>query len=96
MTIAVAGGLVGALSNAPTFGLNGGLAVGLAAGFYLLTSAGRRYLMFLACCRGRLLPWRLGAFLNWSYGAGLLRVSGIAYQFRHRELQDWLAANPTA
>ncbi|MEU0932452.1 NACHT domain-containing protein [Embleya sp. NPDC005971] len=37
---------------------------------------------------------RLGAFLHWSYGAGLLRISGIAYQFRHRELQNWLASRP--
>ena len=72
-----------------------GLVVGLVFGFWIWSSSGRRYLVFLCCCRGRLLPWRLGAFLNWAYDAGLLRVSGIAYQFRHRELQDWLAANPT-
>ncbi|MFI2511720.1 NACHT domain-containing protein [Streptomyces sp. NPDC018972] len=41
-----------------------------------------------------LLPWRLGRFLRWCYDAGLLRVSGAAYQFRHKELQDHLAAHP--
>ncbi|MGW7513904.1 NACHT domain-containing protein [Streptomyces massasporeus] len=70
-----------------------GLAVGLAFGLYQLAGAGRRYLVFLLCIRGRL-PWRLGAFLHWAYDAGLLRISGVAYQFRHRELQDWLTAHP--
>ncbi|KAK1177909.1 NACHT domain-containing protein [Streptomyces sp. NBS 14/10] len=70
-----------------------GLAAGLAVGLYLSTGAGRRYVVFLCCSRGRL-PRRLGAFLHWAYGAGLLRISGLAYQFRHRELQDWLATHP--
>lgn len=52
--------------------------------------AWRRYLATLLCTRGRL-PWRLGHFLAWAYDAGLLRIAGIAYQFRHRELQDHLA-----
>ncbi|MGA4994395.1 NACHT domain-containing protein [Nonomuraea bangladeshensis] len=53
----------------------------------------RRYLGLLLATRGRL-PWRLGRFLHRCYDAGLLRISGIAYQFRHRELQDHLAAHP--
>lgn len=77
-----------------TVALSTGLMVGLAVGLYLITGAGRRYLVFLCCARGRL-PWRLGAFLHWAYGRGLLRVSGMAYQFRHRELQDWLITHPT-
>jgi hypothetical protein len=74
----VAGGLVG--------GFVGGLAVGLGA-------AAIRYglTVTLMAVPGRL-PWRLGAFLDWAYRAGLLRISGIAYQFRHRELQLWLTA----
>ncbi|MEU6139211.1 NACHT domain-containing protein [Streptomyces sp. NPDC047081] len=40
------------------------------------------------------LPMRLARFLDWSVSAGLLRTSGIAYQFRHREFQEWLARNP--
>ena len=39
------------------------------------------------------LPWRFGRFLHWCYEAGLIRVAGISYQFRHRELQDYLACN---
>ncbi|MFI6979020.1 NACHT domain-containing protein [Embleya sp. NPDC050154] len=59
--------------------------------------AGVRYLALLLCTRRgpRRLPWRLGRFLAWATDAGLLRVSGTAYQFRHRELQEWLADNPT-
>ena len=35
-------------------------------------------------------PMRFGAFLDWGQQAGLLRLSGIAYQFRHRQIEDWL------
>ncbi|MFJ4932092.1 NACHT domain-containing protein [Streptomyces sp. NPDC088736] len=70
------------------------LVFGMVIGLYWRSGAGRRYLVFLLCIRGRL-PWRLGTFLNWAYEAGLLRISGVAYQFRHRELQDWLTAHPT-
>lgn len=36
------------------------------------------------------LPWRLTRFLTWSYGAGLLRISGPAYQYRHDTFRVWL------
>lgn len=100
-------GVVFALGLEPTLGLPFGVAAGLAIGLSiglvvdLMSSGGGfggplglRYLGFLLATRGRL-PWRLGRFLHWSYRAGLLRVSGIAYQFRHREFQDYLAAHPT-
>ncbi|MFG3439386.1 NACHT domain-containing protein [Nonomuraea sp. NPDC047897] len=74
------------------------VAAGAVFGMSFVASLGpllaRRYLGLLLSVRGRL-PWRLGRFLNRCYDAGLLRVSGIAYQFRHRELQDYLAAHPT-
>jgi hypothetical protein len=38
-------------------------------------------------------PPRFGSFLDWAQQAGLLRVSGVAYQFRHRQLQDWLESH---
>lgn len=63
------------------------------AGGLLWAAAWRRYAAFLTCTRGRL-PWRLGRFLDWAYDAGLLRISGTAYQFRHLELQDHLASGP--
>ncbi|WP_216898396.1 NACHT and WD40 repeat domain-containing protein [Nocardia alni] len=37
------------------------------------------------------LPWQLDRFLQWCYGAGLLRLAGPGYQFRHRELQEYFA-----
>ncbi|MFI7416258.1 NACHT domain-containing protein [Nonomuraea sp. NPDC049684] len=75
------------------------VAVGAVFGMSLVASwsplLARRYLGLLLATRGRL-PWRLGRFLHRCYGAGLLRISGIAYQFRHRELQDYLATRPRA
>ena len=82
------------------FGLMAGLAVLLAFGpLGMVTNGfpGLRYVALLLCTRrwsDRWVPWRLAAFLNWCYQAGLLRVAGISYQFRHRELQDYLARNP--
>ncbi|WP_405985343.1 NACHT domain-containing protein [Streptomyces sp. NBC_00872] len=59
-----------------------------------LGAAGVRYVAFLLCTRrwwsDEPLPWRLGRFLDWCCDAGLTRTAGIAYQFRHRELQDFL------
>ncbi|MGY0059475.1 hypothetical protein ACWY4P_23470 [Streptomyces sp. LZ34] len=81
------------------FGLAHGVASGLLVGVTLWlstalgivsTSALWRYCLFLLFAR-RVMPFRLNAFLAWSYEAGLLRMSGNAYQFRHREFQDWLA-----
>ncbi|MDG9688374.1 NACHT domain-containing protein [Streptomyces sp. DH18] len=67
-----------------------GLVVVLACGF---AAAARRYGVFLLCSRGKL-PFRLGVFLDWAVTAGLLRYSGPGYQFRHRELQQWLNQHP--
>jgi hypothetical protein len=50
----------------------------------------RYYLGIGMAATRRLLPLRAGHFLAWSAGVGLLRTSGAAYQFRHRELLEWL------
>ncbi|MCX5529803.1 NACHT domain-containing protein [Streptomyces sp. NBC_00006] len=65
--------------------------VGTAVGLARATAV--KYVALLMCTRHRpqALPWRLGRFLGWAEEAGLLRVAGTAYQFRHLELQDWLA-----
>ncbi|MEO3830301.1 NACHT domain-containing protein [Actinomadura sp. B10D3] len=67
--------------------LVGGVAFGLAFGAiaWSRTMIG----LIVAAARG-LLPLRLWAFLDWACEARLLRVSGATYQFRHRELQDYL------
>jgi hypothetical protein len=85
LTGIMAGAAVG-LGYAVAHGLVIGLTVGLTVG---AAGAGRRYLVFLLCSRGRL-PFRLGRFLDWAAEAGLLRYSGAGYQYRHRELQHWL------
>ncbi|MFE6407884.1 NACHT domain-containing protein [Streptomyces sp. NPDC057837] len=84
LTACLAGGLTIGIGGGPVFGLAGGL-------------AGARYIALLLCTRrwsGNWLPWRLVRFLNWCCGAALIRVAGSGYQFRHRELQDYLARHP--
>ncbi|MEV4256404.1 hypothetical protein AB0J52_24860, partial [Spirillospora sp. NPDC049652] len=68
------------------------VSAGLAA---TLTSAGGGYALALAvlAARGRL-PWRCMAWLDEAYRSALLRRVGPAFQFRHAELQDRLAATP--
>jgi hypothetical protein len=77
-------------------GLTGGLALGLAAG--AAANAGSPWLRYLVAtgilARRRDLPPRPAPFLDWAYGAGLLRLAGISPQFRHRELQDHLTTYP--
>ena len=83
-----------AIQTTIAFQLTVGLMLGLSAG-----PAGFRYFALLLCTRRwrkHWLPWRLGRLLHWSYDAGLLRIAGIGYQFRHRELQDYLVRNPVA
>jgi len=73
------------------FELTAGLALGLTGGLGFGLGIWVRYVIgaWLAR-RKRLLPRRVGRFLDWAYDANLLRMSGTAAQFRHRELQDWL------
>jgi len=86
-------GLAAEHGSGPAFGLTFGLTAGLTFG---LISGGRsawRYAVFLLCSRRRL-PFRLGLFLDWAVTTGLMRHSGPAYQYRHRELQHWLRQYP--
>ncbi|MFE3205589.1 hypothetical protein [Embleya sp. NPDC059237] len=84
-------GLVGTLVSGLGFGLT------VACGYALMVGiAGSRNVVFAAWVHlgTHQLPWRLGRFLNWATEAELLRVAGTAYQFRHRELQEWLTRTP--
>lgn len=104
-TAGLAGGLGVGLFYGIGFGLpfvltfGGGLALAAGLGTGLIGACvaglpGLRYVGLVLCTRRwntRWLPWRLGVLLDWSYRAGLLRIAGAAYQFRHRELQDYLA-----
>lgn len=81
----------------PELGLACGLTLGPALGLiFALTVYGYNWTRYhiavtIIAVRQRG-PWGFGAFLEWAHQAGLLRVSGIAYQFRHRQLQDWLTS----
>lgn len=61
-------------------------------GMPLVSMAWSRYrLATLILFAQRRLPWRIVTFLQWNYDAGLMRISGLSYQFRHLKLQRWLA-----
>ena len=70
-----------------------GLSFGIVIGFGFSGDAWLRYYItvVIAAVRGSE-PLRFGASLDWVYKAGLLRLSGAGYQFRHRQLQDWLTS----
>jgi len=76
-------------------GIAAGLAAGVVAGqWWNADSPWLRYMIAVYVLkRRRELPGRPALFLNWAYRAGLLRLSGISIQFRHREFQTWLTGN---
>jgi hypothetical protein len=101
--IGIGNGIVNGIEKGNESNLGAAIVAGIFFGFFLAFTFGllrapaaMRYFAFLLCVRvgPRALPWRLGRFLHWATEAGLLRTAGIAYQFRHRELQDWLAHHP--
>jgi len=88
----LAAGLALGLTVALTGALTSGLLFGLAGGITLVcNSPWPRYAVscLLLARRGEL-PLRPATFLDWAYDGGLVRLSGIAVQFRHREFQTWL------
>jgi len=89
LVVGLVGGLVGGLFGGLVFGLVGGLEVGLDAWLY------HHWLRWRLAAR-RVLPARLPAFLAWCAEdeRGWLRISD-AYEFRHRELLEHLAADKT-
>jgi hypothetical protein len=103
LTIWLGFGVAGGLALGLAFRVAGGfafrVALGAVVGFAIgaVWTAGSPWLRYLVACRilarHRRLPRRPARFLDWGYAAGLLRLSGISVQFRHRELQDQLA-NP--
>ena len=76
-----------------------GLLVGLVVGMVLLgvtfglssaVVSGRHATASLLFGFTGIFPRRPAQFLEWARNAGLLRVTGIAYQFRHDTYQQWL------
>jgi hypothetical protein len=99
LIVGVVGGLLTGLAAGLALGMPAGLGFGLAGalafGIPLGLAVWVRYVIgcWLAR-RRRMLPRRVGQFLDWSYKANLLRMSGTATQFRHRELQNLLVPHP--
>ncbi|MGH3929822.1 MAG: hypothetical protein ACRDTF_07580 [Pseudonocardiaceae bacterium] len=103
VAVIAAFGLMFGLTVGLMFGLAGGLPLVLKAGLtfaivgiifglmFVANSPWPRYLVAttILARRGEL-PRRPAVFLDWAYEAGLMRLSGIAVQFRHREFQTWL------
>ena len=77
-------------------GLAGGLAgAGVGVGISGYVSAWPRWAYARAWfALQRRLPWRLMTFLADARQRGVLRQDGAVYQFRHIELQHWLAGRP--
>lgn len=100
LTFGLAAGLAAALAGGLAYGITLGLIYGLTlglTGLFLAGTVGLRYVGLLLCTRKgseHWLPWQLGHFLTHCCRAGLLRIAGSGYQFRHRELQDYLARHP--
>jgi hypothetical protein len=79
------------LGFGPAVWLAFGLAVGLT-----VAAATVRYACatLLFACR-KTFPARPARFLDWAQHAGLLRVTGAAYQYRHETYRRWLLEHPT-
>ncbi|GIF22648.1 hypothetical protein BJ973_002969 [Actinoplanes tereljensis] len=75
-------------------GFRFGVLIALASGTGIITLRYAAMLLLTRRVTRRWLPWRLGRFLDACHRAGLLRIAGAGYQFRHRELQDYVAAHP--
>ena len=73
-----------------------GLVCGIVIGVLIVSGSPwpRYFVATRILARHNQLPPRLASFLDWAYAAGLLRLSGISAQFRHRELQEHLTATP--
>jgi hypothetical protein len=79
------------LADGLGIGLAAGIVVGLSFAFYHAASGPFLITRLWFALRGRL-PWRLMAFLADAHDTrGVLRQSGVYYQFRHDRLQKWLA-----
>jgi hypothetical protein len=73
-----------------TYGLPLALLVALLFASLSAVASGRYAIASLLFGFTGVFPRRPAQFLEWARNAGLLRVTGIAYQFRHDTYQQWL------
>jgi DNA-binding NarL/FixJ family response regulator len=79
------------------FGMLAFLAFAPILGLPMFSVAWTRYkLGLLILFFERRLPWRINAFMAWSYNTGLMRTAGLTYQFRHLRMQAWFAETDEA
>ncbi len=71
------------------------LLLGIVAGVTLGSRCWLRYAISVAIeATHHRIPLRLERFMDWAYGAGLLRITGVSYQFRHDMLRSSLNPFP--
>ena len=94
LAFGLAVGLTSGLSDGHglAVGLTFGLVAGLAVGLWYARVAGRHATASLLFAFTESFAPRPAQFLEWARNAGLLRVTGIAYQCRHDSYEQWLAA----
>jgi hypothetical protein len=85
---------MGTMMGVNSAGLMGAqLGLQFAVGYFLAMTVGfasGRYMVATWLGGSAGLPIRLSAHLRWATHAGILRASGISYQFRHREIMNYL------
>jgi len=89
--VGIAVGLAVGLNTGAEFGIPFAIVALMVGLIFAANSPWLRYMfaMMLLARRGDL-PRRPATFADWAYQAGLMRLSGISVQFRHREFQTWL------
>ncbi|WP_405105776.1 NACHT domain-containing protein [Micromonospora sp. NBC_01405] len=92
---AVLAGLFYGVYIGEMIGFTGGLLLGLLAfSGWLYSSSAAHYLIAAHVTRMKFgFPFFVGRFLDWAQSAGLMRISGLGYEFRHAELQSFLATS---
>jgi hypothetical protein len=88
-------GFTAGLTYGPMFGLPFGLPFGLTAGLMAAQASGRYSSATLLMTSQGTFTRRPAVFLDWAHHAGLLRVTGAVYQFRHDTYRRWLIARET-
>jgi uncharacterized membrane protein YsdA (DUF1294 family) len=74
-------------------GLTGGLMFGLVSALVFGLASGRHLVASLIFRLTGTFPPRTAVFLDWARECGLLRVTGMAYQFRHETYRQWIEHN---
>lgn len=98
LTCGIVMGVVFGLGVSFTQGATAGIAFGTSVALMLAAlgpltggrAAGRFATATFLFARSGIFPARPAVFLEWARGTGLLRVTGVAYQYRHESYRRWL------